>query len=122
MVINLNRFKEFNAMHGHIRGDELLIEVSELIDRELDHLDVACRVGGKWHVLLVGEDRESAGKIAEGIISSFEKIPPTRSAITNLSISLSMYNPGEGEKALIERVDDALLEARRVGGNTCRIV
>jgi hypothetical protein len=33
-----------------------------------------------------------------------------------------MYHPGEEEKTLIERVSGALLEARRLGPNSCRIV
>ncbi len=122
MVINLNRFKEFNAMHGHVKGDELLVEISEIIDSKLDNLDVACRVGGRWHVLLVGEKEDSARKIAENIISSFEGLPSGESTLTNLSIGLSMYRSGEGEKTLIERVDDALMKARRVGPNTCHVI
>jgi diguanylate cyclase (GGDEF)-like protein len=122
MVINLSRFKEFNAMHGHVKGDELLVETSEVIDRELGKLDVPCRIGGKWHVLLVGEDREGAGGIARRIIDSFEQLPFAGNALTHLSIGLSMYRPGEGEKALIERVDDAVLEARRLGGNACHAI
>lgn len=122
MSINLNRFKEFNAMHGHIKGDELLVEVSEVINNELGKLDVPCRVGGKWHVLLVGEDEQAAKKVADGIIESFQGLSSVGSTITNLSIGLSIYQAGEGEKALIERVDDALLEARRLGGNSCQIM
>ena len=122
MVVQINRFKEFNAMHGHVQGDEFLVEVSEIINNELEKLDVPCRVGGKWHVLLVGEDEQAAKKIADGIIESFENLPSVGSSVTNLSIGLSMYRAGEGEKALIVRVDDALLEARRLGGNSCWIV
>ncbi len=122
MVVQINRFKEFNAMHGHVQGDEFLVEVSEIINNELEKLDVPCRVGGKWHVLLVGEDEQAAKKIADGIIESFENLPSVGSSVTNLSIGLSMYRAGEGEKVLIVRVDDALLEARRLGGNSCRFI
>jgi len=122
MVVQINRFKEFNAMHGHVQGDEFLVEVSEIINNEPEKLDVPCRVGGKWHVLLVGEDEQAAKKIADGIIESFENLPSVGSSVTNLSIGLSMYRAGEGEKVLIVRVDDALLEARRLGGNSCRFI
>lgn len=120
MQVNLNRFKEFNAMHGHIKGDELLVQVSEIINQELDNLDVPCRVGGKWHILLVGEDGKGARRVAENILASFETLPPAQRSITHMSVGASAYVPGEGEKALIERVDDALLEARRLGANSCK--
>lgn len=122
MVLNLNKFKEFNAMQGHVKGDQLLIEMSEIIRNELDNLDVPCRVGGRWHVVMVGEDGQSARRKVDRIIESFEKLPAEQRSITHLSIGLSFYQKGEGEKALIERVDDALMEARRSGGNAVRII
>jgi diguanylate cyclase (GGDEF)-like protein len=121
MMINLNRFKEFNTMYGHVKGDELLVEVSETINSKLAKLDVPCRVGGKWYVLLVGDDEKAAKSIADGIIESFGNLSFAGSSALSLSIGLSVYHAGEGEKALIERVDSALLEARRLGGNSCRI-
>ena len=121
MMINLNRFKEFNTMYGHVKGDELLVEVSETINSKLAKLDVPCRVGGKWYVLLVGDDEQAAKSIADGIIESFGNLSFAGSSVFSLSIGLSAYHAGEGEKALIERVDGALLEARRLGGNSCRI-
>lgn len=120
MAVNLNRFKEFNAMNGHVKGDELLVEVSEIISGEMDKLDVPCRVGGRWHILLAGQQEEGARKVADGIIRSFQEMPSEKRSITNLSIGLSTYRLGEGEKTLIERVDDALHEARRQGGDACR--
>ena len=120
MMINLNRFKEFNTMYGHVKGDELLIEVSETINSKLGKLDVPCRVGGKWYVLLVGDDEQAANKIADGITKSFGNLSSVGSSVLNLSIGLSVYQAGEGEKTLIERVDGALMEARRLGGNSCR--
>lgn len=122
MLINLNRFKELNAMLGHTKGDEHLVEVSDIINNELSSLDVPSRVGGKWSVLLVGDDLDAAKDVADRIIDSFKSLTSPGSSVTNLSIGLSMYNPGEEEKALIERVNGALLEARRLGPNSCRIV
>jgi len=122
MVLNLNKFKEFNAMHGHVKGDELLVEVSGVINSELDNLDTPCRVGGKWHVLLVGEEEQAVKQIAGRILSAFEKLPLVANSTINLGIGLSIYRRGEGEKALIERADKALMEARRSGGNVLQIM
>ena len=121
MDIRLNKFKEFNAMYGHIKGDELLQAVSEVIDKELCNLDVPCRVGSKWHVLLVGEDEAAARQIAERIIKAKNDLSIPGDSATTLSIGLSMYKDKEGEKALISRVDDALREARREGGDACHV-
>ncbi len=118
MLVNLNRFREFNAMYGHVKGDELLVEVSQVIQNELDTLDVPCRVGGKWNILIVGEEEGAVKGIADRIIRAYDDLPVTGSALTNLSLGISMYQPGEGEKSVIERAEDALREARRRGGNS----
>jgi len=120
MDIRLNKFKEYNAMHGHLKGDEMLLVVSELIDNELCNLDVPCRVGSKWHVLLVGEDEEAARQMAGRIIKAKNNLSIPEDS-TTLSIGLSMYRDKEGERALIGRVDDALREARREGGDACHV-
>ncbi|MDF1524931.1 MAG: sensor domain-containing diguanylate cyclase [bacterium] len=121
MMINLNRFKEFNTMYGHVKGDDLLVEVSEAINSQLGKLDVPCRVGAKWYVLLVGDDEQAAKSLAERIIKSFGILSSGGSSDLNLSIGLSVYRAGEEEKTLIERVEGALLEARRMGANSCQI-
>ena len=121
MDIRLNKFKEYNAMYGHVTGDDLLVAVSELIDNELSTLDVPCRVGSKWHALLVGEDEEAARQVAQRIIDAKNRLSLPEDPATTISIGLSMYRGKEGERALIGRVDDALREARREGGDACHI-
>jgi diguanylate cyclase (GGDEF)-like protein len=118
MQVKLNKFKELNAMHGHIKGDQLLVDVSEIIMDKLCNLDIPCRVGSEWHVLLVGEDREAARGIVEAILSDMDARPQTGDTTVTLSIGLSTYMRGEGEKPLIQRVESALMEARRKGGNS----
>ncbi|MDF1536721.1 MAG: sensor domain-containing diguanylate cyclase [bacterium] len=120
MDIRLNKFKEYNAMYGHLKGDEFLMAISDIIDGEVCSLDVPCRVGSKWHVLLVGEEEKAAREIAERIIEAKNRLPIPSDPPTTLSIGLSMYS-AEGEKALISRVDDALMEARRQGGDACHV-
>jgi len=118
MQVKLNKFREFNAMHGHMKGDRLLIEVSEIIRDKLCNLDIPCRVGSEWHVLLVGENKEAARGIAEAILADMDARQQTGDPTVTLSIGLSVYTRGEGEKTLIQRVERSLMEARRKGGNS----
>ena len=117
MQVKLNKFKEFNAVHGHIKGDQLLVEISDIIRNKLCNLDVPCRVGPDWHILLVGEDNEAARSIAEAILSDMDARLQMGDPVISLSIGLSTYVPGEGEKTFIQRVENSLMEARRKGGN-----
>jgi len=121
MEIGLNKFKDYNSMYGHVKGDELLVDVSEIIRGELDALDVPCRVSSGWHVVLAGKDKTASHRIAEGILAAIEKKGPVDNFSINLSIGLSMYQKGEGEMDFINRVEDCLREARRQGGNALHV-
>ena len=120
MEIRLNRFKEYNSMHGHVKGDSLLEDVSGIILNRLCNLDVPCRIGSKWHVLLVGEDEDASKSIAEGIIEDMNAHVEKGGLPVSLSIGISTYMRGEGEKTLIQRTENSLREARRLGGSAFR--
>jgi diguanylate cyclase (GGDEF)-like protein len=121
MDIRINKFREFNSMNGHVRGDALLDDISRIIQDKLCELDVPCRVGPEWHVLLVGEDGEAARVIAEQILESVEKYAAKTKPRISMSIGLSTYIKNEKEKTLIQRVENALREARRQGGSSLQV-
>lgn len=120
LEIRLNKFKEYNSMHGHIKGDELLFEVSTIIKGAVGELDIPCREGSKWHIVLVNYNKKAAGECAERILEGMNNLGTVGDPAVSLCIGVSTYNPGEGEKELIRRVEKALNEARREGPNTCR--
>ncbi len=117
--IRLNKFKEYNSMHGHVEGDELLLGVSTIIKGAVGELDIPCREGSKWHIALIGYDPKAARECAEKILEGMNELETIGGPAISLCIGVSTYNPGEGEKELIGRVEKALSEARRRGPNTC---
>ena len=120
MEIRLNRVREYNSMHGHVKGDYLLVDMSAMIKDQLGALHVPCRVGAKWYVVLVGENAEGAKALAEKVIRAMESRPPEGDPPLTISVGLSTYTPGEGERSLIRRVEEAVHEARRLGVNTLK--
>ena len=116
MDIKLNKFKEYNSMNGHVKGDDLLVRVSKIVSDKLCELDIPCRVGPNWHVILVGENQEAAAAIAQEILTDVEKLAAGENTKVTMSIGLSTYNKGEKERDLLRRVENAMQEARRQGG------
>ena len=67
-VLDLDRFKEFNDVHGHLAGDRLLIAVGEALVGALRSTDLAVRFGGEEFVVLLPEiRREEAAACSERI-------------------------------------------------------
>ncbi len=53
IFIDLDFFKQVNDEHGHQIGDQLLMELGELIKKSVRDYDVACRFGGEEFVVLL---------------------------------------------------------------------
>lgn len=122
MEVRLNKFKEYNSMHGHIKGDELLLKVSSIIKEAVGVLDIPCREGSKWHVVLVGYEHQGLEGCAKAIFGAMEEMGHVGDPPISLCMGIAPYVRNEGEKELIRRVENSLQEARREGGNTCKIV
>jgi len=63
LMIDVDEFKDVNDTHGHLAGDQVLIEVALLLARTARSVDSVARYGGDEFVIAVPETGE-AGAIA----------------------------------------------------------
>ncbi len=74
LYLDLDQFKVVNDTFGHTAGDELLLQVSELLQGNIRSTDVLARLGGdEFGVLLERCTRERAMEVAEAIRSDIEE-------------------------------------------------
>ncbi len=72
--IDLDGFKAINDTLGHGAGDELLVEVSKLMNRVTPASDVIARIGGDEFIILSDEmDPVTARQSGQGIIDALTK-------------------------------------------------
>ena len=116
--IDLDHFKKVNDTFGHSVGDLVLKELSLLMKTMVRVEDVACRLGGEeFMILLPNTTCEGAVILAERMRSSFEQYPRTVTPVVTASFGVARLQEGEGEDALMRRVDDALYQAKHEGRN-----
>lgn len=121
LLLDLDRFKPINDLHGHRFGDIVLKTVGAVLRRAVRDSDVACRIGGEeFAVILPETDRLGAFRLAErvrdAIRRAFER--PFEGLRLELSVSGGVASfPIDGENAdnLIERADQALYLAKKQG-------
>lgn len=128
LFLDVDHFKRYNDTHGHLKGDEVLQQIGEIMRSSLRKSDVAARYGGEEFVALLPEtSRENAGTVAEQVRERIENHPfhgrETQPG-GRLTVSIGVAGcPEDGKDArmLIECVDRALYDAKHKGRNLVRM-
>ena len=126
LMIDVDRFKQYNDHYGHLRGDDCLIEVARVLSsctqRTSDLID---RYGGEEYVALLPEsDIEGALTVAEDCLDAFEeaRLEHVNSDVepyVTVSIGVAAMLPihDKSSTILIEQADVALYQAKQNGRN-----
>jgi diguanylate cyclase (GGDEF)-like protein len=122
LMVDLDGFKSINDRFGHVAGDLVIRDISEILRRSVRIFDVCTRFGGEeFAVMMPGGTAESAGTIAERIRQRVEAYQRSEHDLTDLrvtaSIGVAVSPPGLTARDLIERADRALYHAKRAGKN-----
>ncbi|MEE4272111.1 MAG: diguanylate cyclase [Thermoanaerobaculales bacterium] len=127
LMIDIDHFKNFNDIHGHIAGDECLrLVAGSLRETFTRAADLVARYGGEeFGAILPETDDERAAYLAEEVRRRIEELSNARgtcaSGIT-VSIGVATAVPGrEGAAAaLLHDADTSLYVAKREGRNLVR--
>lgn len=119
LMIDVDHFKKFNDEHGHLRGDEVLRQVAELMRVALAGQGLLARYGGEEFSVLLFDECSAARATGERLR---EAVQQGAEGIT-VSIGLACFDPKRHVRSdqLIDAADHALYEAKNQGRN-CLIV
>jgi two-component system cell cycle response regulator len=123
VVIDLDRFKAINDLHGHPAGDAVLREVGRRLGGVIRTVDRAARIGGEeFALILVQTDRESAMNVARRAIGAISKDPIAIGEGHSLTVTASAgvaELPSDAREAgkLFSAADKALYAAKQGGRN-----
>jgi diguanylate cyclase (GGDEF)-like protein len=124
IVLDIDFFKQYNDVYGHVEGDKCLIRVSRCIEQSLRKAsDAAFRFGGEEFVVLaVCDYMHNAVDIAKRIqhVLADARIAHTGSSIAarvTLSQGIAQWHPDMTLEALLEFADKQLYLAKRQGRN-----
>ena len=120
-------FKNVNDQYGHLKGDEVLINLTRLCHEHIRSTDIFARFGGEeFVVLLVNCSRKDLFTIADRIriVTSELRLSEKKD---NLSITISIggyyfdKNNILTGKEIIDKADQAMYESKETGRNKCTI-
>jgi diguanylate cyclase (GGDEF)-like protein/PAS domain S-box-containing protein len=121
VMLDVDRFKQFNDTHGHGAGDALLCQLGQLLQKHIRAEDIACRYGGEEFILIMPHTslivaRQRAEELRKEI--RHLRIPeagPSHAEIT-ASIGVAMYpEHSRAIEKVLQAADAALYRAKREG-------
>ena len=116
LVLDLDRFKQYNDRFGHLAGNDALQRVAGAIRESVRAVDFPARYGGEEFAVIVPQiDAASLAAVAERVRAAVEALPEPKITI---SIGGAMY-PADGAvpDALFHAADARLYEAKENGRN-----
>ncbi|MEZ4586963.1 MAG: GGDEF domain-containing protein [Gemmatimonadales bacterium] len=126
LMLDLDHFKKLNDTYGHDLGDQVLVQLADLLRREQRAMDVLARLGGEEFVVLLPETGIRGARIyAERIlrkVSSATFGNATSPVQLTVSIGIATY-PDErvtDADSLLRLADVNLLRAKADGRNRYR--
>jgi diguanylate cyclase (GGDEF)-like protein len=121
-AIDLDGFKAINDRLGHAGGDRALKQAARLLSSSVRGDDLVARIGGdEFAIIQVAQSQPAA---AEALISRIYKNAAAsldEGAAIQMSIGVSLSEPGHSGDELHELADVALYRAKASGKNTARI-
>jgi diguanylate cyclase (GGDEF)-like protein len=127
LLIDIDRFKEFNDSFGHLEGDKVLVRFSQILKSCLRANDSAYRYGGEEFTVILPETAADEARIvAQRIRVALEAEhftpPPGRPVAKTISIGVTEYAPMEDMTTFIRRADEAMYVSKQNGRNRVSVV
>jgi len=118
ILLDIDHFKDINDKYGHKIGDEVLIEISSLLSRNIRQSDIFGRWGGEEFIILLPQTNiKNAYEVAESLRKKIEKHYFDKVGKTTISLGVSMYDPKDDILDFIENADSAMYKAKYNGRN-----
>ncbi|MBD3894985.1 diguanylate cyclase [Halomonas sp. ML-15] len=120
IMFDVDHFKQVNDSHGHLAGDRVLIEITQITQQELRTEDHFARYGGEeFAVLLPGTDHAKGLLVAERIwqANRNHQVASDAGPIC-YSLSLGVASLDERDRSphdLVRRADERLYQAKHQG-------
>jgi len=112
ILLDLNKFKDYNDQYGHLAGDKMLAKCARIILSNIrESVDTAFRYGGdEFAVICVEADHATAEKIKERLEWGFEQ-----GGGVTASVGFATYSKEMEVKDLVALTDKNLYQAKNMG-------
>lgn len=132
-MFDIDNFKYYNDKYGHLAGDSILIQISNIFKKHTRNIDIVARYGGEEFAIIFPETRDIKNPTASSkwldpqfpeririVVENhkFLNIDPHKALNLTISGGIAVFPPdGKTKMKLISRADNNLYQAKRKGRN-----
>jgi diguanylate cyclase (GGDEF)-like protein/PAS domain S-box-containing protein len=110
IYIDIDHFKAYNDLHGHKKGDKVLVQMSRFLMRQVRAEEPVIRLGGdEFLIVLTGENAARTEQIAIRLQRAAARGSPVA-----FSLGWAVRNSGERFERTVDRADQELISVRVV--------
>ncbi|QDF29972.1 transporter substrate-binding domain-containing diguanylate cyclase [Halarcobacter anaerophilus] len=123
IFFDIDNFKLINDNLGHSVGDDVLIDLSNLIKNSIRKTDYFGRWGGEEFIIILPEtNRKSAENIAYLLKDKINKNDFNIPRTVTCSFGVTQFEENDNEDTILTRVDKALYHVKRNGKNNIKVL
>ncbi|MBA7648366.1 hypothetical protein ES703_56152 [subsurface metagenome] len=113
-IIDIDFFKKINDKYGHLKADELLIRLAEVLTKQFRKSDIISRFGGEeFFILLPETDLKKAKKITSRLRTAIKSDKILKKHNVTVSGGLTEFKKKDTKKTFKQRADKALYKAKK---------
>lgn len=118
LVVDADHFKSINDTHGHLKGDEVLKKMAQVIQSNVRPQDLVGRWGGEeFFVALKEVTADEAKTVAFRIMQEVRSIEIVPGTCLTVSVGVAKKLEKETCEQTFERADTAVYQAKNNGRN-----
>jgi diguanylate cyclase (GGDEF)-like protein/PAS domain S-box-containing protein len=110
IYIDIDHFKAYNDLHGHKKGDRVLVQMSRFLMRQVRAEEPVVRLGGdEFLIVLTGENASRTEHFASRLLRAAARGSPVA-----FSLGWAVREAGERFERTVDRADQELIAVRVV--------
>ena len=118
IMLDIDFFKDINDTYGHLVGDDVLIEFTNILKRHTRSSDTIIRWGGEEFIILSLEvNKEALMTLAEHIRKQVQEHDFKTVGKKTVSLGLTLNKKTDNINSILQRADQALYLSKNSGRN-----